>query len=303
MSESLKPKDSSPCEDFPGELAFGLVLEEMPESESGISAVGLGFPLSNASPDERLLSSTGVKGGLLEASDSALLSFPSRPRPSSTTALGSGRDKSSIQACSRSGDILCGGGGPGLREAGGRTGCSANVSARSCRHSSNEMASSLSSRCDGRLQRGAGRRAGDVLSRLLVQLQLCQQGLLLLPDLMLPLLFLQLPQPPQLVLFLTVVVVEHLAPGAQIDVLLPQYVNQVHVLERERRGIGIVSRERCFVAVAVDASCVGALLCSGAVAPATPPLSGQPPLTEDDETQQHMFHSSPLGPHQSTGTH
>lgn len=80
------------------------------------------------------------------------------------------------------------------------------------------------------LQRRAGRRAGDVLSRFLVELQLCQQGLLALPDQMLPLLFFQLPLPPQLVLLLTVVVVEHLAPGAEIDVLLPQDVDQLHVL-------------------------------------------------------------------------
>jgi len=39
----------------------------------------------------------------------------------------SGRDKSSIQACSKSGDILCGGGEPGVREAGGRTGCSGDI--------------------------------------------------------------------------------------------------------------------------------------------------------------------------------
>lgn len=43
----------------------------------------------------------------------------------------SGRDKSSIQACSKSGDILCGGGcdgsGPGERVTGGTAGCSGDI--------------------------------------------------------------------------------------------------------------------------------------------------------------------------------
>lgn len=45
----------------------------------------------------------------------------------------SGRDKSSIQACSKSGDVLCcvccggGGSGPGERVAGGRAGCSGEI--------------------------------------------------------------------------------------------------------------------------------------------------------------------------------
>lgn len=43
----------------------------------------------------------------------------------------SGRDKSSIQACSKSGDIVCVGGGgdsgPGDRVAGGRAGCSGDI--------------------------------------------------------------------------------------------------------------------------------------------------------------------------------
>lgn len=74
----------------------------------------------------------------------------------------SGRDKISIQACSKSGDILCGGGSePGERLADGRAGSSGdimmlllldtkvsstgNVSASSCRHSSSDMESLFSS--------------------------------------------------------------------------------------------------------------------------------------------------------------
>uniref|UniRef100_A0A674NEC5 Uncharacterized protein n=1 Tax=Takifugu rubripes TaxID=31033 RepID=A0A674NEC5_TAKRU len=52
MSESLWWKEPSPYTDFPGELAFGLVCEEMPESESGSSAIR--SCLSNASPGDRL---------------------------------------------------------------------------------------------------------------------------------------------------------------------------------------------------------------------------------------------------------
>lgn len=93
-------------------------------------------------------------------------------------------------------------------------------------------------RCGGRLQRGAGRWAGYVLSRFLVELELCQLGLLLLPEQMQPLLLLQLPLPLQLMLFLTVVVVKHLSPGSEINVLLPQDVDQVHVLEGVRISLG-----------------------------------------------------------------
>ena len=87
--------------------------------------------------------------------------------------------------------------------------------------------------CDSWRQRDAGLRARDILSCLLVKLKLRQQGLLLLPQQMQPLLLLQLPLPLQLMLFLAVVVVEHFAPGTEIDVLFPQYVNQVHLLERQ----------------------------------------------------------------------
>lgn len=47
-----------------------------------------------------------------------------------------------------------------------------------------------------------------------------------------PLLLLQLELTLVLVLLLTVVVVEDLTPGAQVDVLLPQDVDQVHVLRK-----------------------------------------------------------------------
>lgn len=48
-----------------------------------------------------------------------------------------------------------------------------------------------------------------------------------------PFLFLQLPLPLQLVLLLPMIVVENLSPGTKVDVLLPQYVNQVQVLEKQ----------------------------------------------------------------------
>lgn len=82
-------------------------------------------------------------------------------------------------------------------------------------------------------QGATGWRAGDVLARLLVQLQLRQQRLLLLPQQMQPLLLLQLQLPLVLVLLLTVVEVKDLTPGAQVDVLLPQDVDQVHVLRKD----------------------------------------------------------------------
>ncbi len=87
-------------------------------------------------------------------------------------------------------------------------------------------------RCDSRRQWGAGQWAGYVLSRFLIKLKLRQQGLLLLPEQLQPLLLFQLQLPLQLIFFLTVVVVKDLAPGTEINVLLPQYVDQVHVLEK-----------------------------------------------------------------------
>lgn len=91
-------------------------------------------------------------------------------------------------------------------------------------------------RSDSRLQSRDRRRAGHVLPCFFIELQLCQQGLLLLPEQMQPLLFLQLMLPLQLVLFLPVVVVEHLAAGSQVDVLFPQYVDEVHVLKGTAAG-------------------------------------------------------------------
>lgn len=95
-------------------------------------------------------------------------------------------------------------------------------------------------RYDRWLQRSHWRRARHILPRFLIELQLCQQGLLLLLDQMEPLLFLQLQLPLQLVLFLPVVVVEHLAAGSQIDVLFPQYVDEVHVLKGTGEGFLVV---------------------------------------------------------------
>lgn len=81
----------------------------------------------------------------------------------------------------------------------------------------------------------AGCKAGHKLPRLLIQLQLSKQGLLLLPLLLQPLVLLLFPLLLQLVLLLTLTVVKHLAPRTQIYVLPPQDVDQVYVLPTDNK--------------------------------------------------------------------
>lgn len=126
-------------------------------------------------------------------------------------------------------------------------------------------------RWDGQLELGARLCTGNVFSSLLIKLQLSEQCLLLLPQQMQPFLFLQLPLPLQLMLLLTMVVVEHLSAGAQINVLLPEYVNQVHVLKGEKKRKKLSSV--CRVVRSIHAVLQWkreSLLWSVAAAPATP---------------------------------